>query len=314
MKVSTGEDMWCKLLCCPPHMRPVYAGCMSTELVVAGVSFLFSLGSVWYASRIDREQKDRDAVRTYRFEAQKRLYEQCEPLLFQLAEAAENARGRIHGLARTCRDGHLTEGGEGWLKAAEGYFFLSTLYRLLAPVAVFHMLRRRLTSVDLNVDARIKAQYDLARVLYRSFRDDHDLAEQTPEIDYKIDVRPQGVLWGKLDNALEAMTPPDKDGVPQLVSFGRFEALYKEPAGDPVRQLAYLLVGFHPATHPVLWRMLLAQTQIYETLLAIHRSHGDDPSKDLRSPQHAKIAWRSGTRDRAEVEAAQRYIENRLAA
>jgi len=289
---------------------------MSTELVVASFSFLLSLGSVWYASRIDREQKDRDALRAYRFEARKRLYEQCEPLLFQLAEAAENARGRIHGLARTCRDGNLTADGKGWLVTPEGYFFLSTMYRLFAPVAVFHMLRRRLTSVDLSVDARIKAQYDLARVLYRSFRDDHDIAEQKPEIDYGDDKpRRQGVLWGRLDNALEAMTPPDKDGVPQLISFGRFEALYREPDGEALRQLAYLFVGFHPSTHPVLWRMLVAQVQIYETLLAIHRSHGDEPElKDLRSPQHTKLAWRSGGHDKAEVDAARRYIENQLAA
>lgn len=289
---------------------------MSTELVVAGFSFLLSLGSVWYASRIDREQKDRDALRAYRFEARKRLYEQCEPLLFQLAEAAENARGRIHGLARSCRDGHLSEDGTGWLHVADGYFFLSTMYRLLAPAAVFHMLRRRLTSVDLGVDVRIKAQYDLARVLYRSFRDDHDLAEQKPLIDYPQAKRQQGVLWGKLDNALEAMTPLDKEGAPQLISFGRFEALYKEPEGEPLRELGYLLVGFHPKTHPVLWRMLLAQAQIYETLIAIHRSHGDEPelSTDLRGPQHTKIAWRKDGHDKADVDAARRYIENQLAA
>jgi hypothetical protein len=280
---------------------------------VAGVSFVVSLGTALYTARIDREQKDHDALRTYRFEARKRLYEQCEPLLFQLAEAAENARGRIHGLARTCRDGDLRPDGQGWLAEPNGYFFTSTMYRLLAPVAVFHMLRRRLTSVDLNVDARIKAQYDLARVLYRSFRDDHDLAAQQPIIDYDRDARAQGVYWGKLDNALEAMIVSDEDGIPQLISFGRFETLFDAAEGKALREIAYLFVGFHPSTHRVLWRMLLAQVQIYETLLAIHRSHGD-LSNELRGAQLTKIAWRKDDLDKTEVDAAKRYIQNQLAA
>lgn len=288
---------------------------MSAELVVAGFSFLLSLGSILFAARIDREQKDRDALRAYRFDARKRLYEQCEPVLFQLAEAAENARGRIYGLARSCRDGNLEPGGTGWLEKPEGYYFLSTMYRLLAPVAVFRILRRRLTSVDLNVDARIKAQYELARVLYRSFRDAYELASQSPPLPYKHDTPPcQGLLWGKLDNALEAMTPPDKDGQPQLISFGQFEALYGAPEGEPLREIAELFTKFHPTTHPVLWRMLVAQVQIYETLLVIHESHGDLPSA-LYAPQHTLLAWRAGTEhDKREVAAARSYVDNLLAA
>ncbi len=285
---------------------------MSSELVLAGVAFLCSLGSVWYASTIDRAQKDRDALRTYRFEARKRLYEQCEPVLFQLAEAAELARGRIYGLARTCSHGDLKVDGTGWLEKPGGYFHLSTMYRLFAPISVFRMLRRGLTSVDLSVDARIKALYDLSRVLYRSFRDDHELARQTPPLSYDDEKKAQGVLWGKLDNALEALTPPDKDGAPQLVSFGQFETLYQ--SSPPLREVGTLFVGFHPATHQVLWRMLLAQVQIYETLIAIHRSHGDDPvlPNDLRPPQHTQLAWNRDEHDKREVLAARQYIEGQL--
>lgn len=286
---------------------------MSAELVVAGFSFMLSLGSVLFAARIDREQKDRDALRAYRFDARKRLYEQCEPVLFQLAEAAENARGRIYGLARSCRNGSLEADGSGWLAQAQGYFFLSTMYRLLAPVAVFRILRRRLTSIDLNVDARIKLQYELARVLYRSFRDDHDLAEQKPPLPYVLGKHPrQGVLWGKLDNALEAMTPPDKDGQPQLVSFGQFEALYERHEDESLRQVAQLFVGFHPASHPVLWRMLVAQVQIYETLLAVHGSHGDLP-RALLGPEHSRLAWQKDVEhDKGVVVAARAYVEKLL--
>lgn len=266
-------------------------------------------------------EKDGDAQRAYRFEARKRLYEQCEPLLFQLGEAAENARGRIHGLARTCRTGHLKDNGEGWLAKPEGYFFMSTMYRLLAPAAVFHMLRRRMTTVDLNVDRRIKRQYELSRILYRSFRDQYEIADLKPSLAQNLDR--QGVLWGKLDNALEAMTPPDKDGVPQLITYGRFEQLYEQ--GSPaLREISYLFVRFHPTTHPALWRMLISQLFIYETLIAIHRHHDDDEqvssSSQLSDVQGSKLSYQTrdeqllGTRDQAEVAAARRYVEGRLAA
>jgi hypothetical protein len=292
------------------------------ELVVAGVSFLFSLGSVWYASGVNRAEKDGDALRAYRFEARKRLYEQCEPLLFQLAEAAENARGRIYGIARTCRHDDLKANGDGWLREANGYFFLSTMYRLLAPVAVFQLLRRRLTTVDLNVDRRIKAQYDLSRVLYRSFKDPFKIAEQAPA-HTEGDHAEQGLLWGTLDNALEAMTPPDKDGVPRLISFGQFEKLYAtEGDSGALHEINYLFVGFHPTTHPVLWRMLIAQLYIYETLLDVHRSNDDElrPIADLREPEQPSLSFTVGKerpleqRERAEVVAARRYVERRLAA
>ena len=46
-------------------------------------------------SILEQEGKERDARRDYEYEAKKRLYEECEPLLFQTVELAENARDRI---------------------------------------------------------------------------------------------------------------------------------------------------------------------------------------------------------------------------
>jgi hypothetical protein len=163
-------------------------------------------------------------------------------------------------------------------------------------------------------------KYELARVLYRSFRDDHDLAEQKPPLPYGYKAQPpQGVVWGKLDNALEAMTPPDKDGQPQLMSFGTFEDLYLQE-GKTFGKIAEVFVTFHPTTHPVLWRMLLAQVQIYETLLAIHGSLGELPSAIL-GPQYTELVWKLGGKPdtaeveaaRAEVTAARMYVVDRLA-
>src|SRR5262249_21509942 len=59
-------------------------------------------------AELDEEKKEKDALRDYWYEARKRLYHECEPLLFLLAEVSETARGRIYGLARRAQDGKLS--------------------------------------------------------------------------------------------------------------------------------------------------------------------------------------------------------------
>ncbi|HEY0714780.1 MAG TPA: hypothetical protein VGF45_19015, partial [Polyangia bacterium] len=90
-------------------------------------------------SRIADESAQRSAERAYEFEAKKRLYLECEPLLFQLHLYAEDAVSRIRNLARAGQAGKL--GRNGWL--SNGYYRLSTYYKLLAPLAIFRLMSRR---------------------------------------------------------------------------------------------------------------------------------------------------------------------------
>jgi hypothetical protein len=94
---------------------------------------------------------ERNARRDYEYEARKHLYEVGEPLLFQLAERAEQALYRIYNLAQATRNGKLAVGG--WL-SGPGYYMSSTMYRICAPLAVFRLLQERLTVVDLTLDGR----------------------------------------------------------------------------------------------------------------------------------------------------------------
>jgi len=87
---------------------------------------------------------ERDARRDYQYEARKRLYEQCGPLLFQLSEAAESAYHRVMSLASRAREGNLEPGGTSFLK--DSYFRLSTLYRLFVPAAVLKLRPTRVLS------------------------------------------------------------------------------------------------------------------------------------------------------------------------
>ena len=121
-------------------------------------------------SALAERKSENDARRDYQYEARKRLYQECEPLLFQLSEVSEYAIFRVQSLARTARKGNLSS-SDHWLDGP-GYYMASTIYNLLAPVAVFKLLQRRITFVDLTVEPQIRGQYQLAMAIYVSFTDD----------------------------------------------------------------------------------------------------------------------------------------------
>jgi len=83
----------------------------------------------------------KDARREYEFEARKRLYQEYEPLLFQLTETSENALNRVQSLARSSKNIDL-ENNEGLSKFE--YYAISTIYNLFAPLAIFHMMQKNL--------------------------------------------------------------------------------------------------------------------------------------------------------------------------
>lgn len=60
---------------------------------------------------LDEQKAEKNARRDYEYDARKRLYQECEPLLFQLVELSENALSRIFSLARTSRQGSQSKEG-----------------------------------------------------------------------------------------------------------------------------------------------------------------------------------------------------------
>jgi hypothetical protein len=128
------------------------------------------------------------ARRTYEYEARKKLYHECEPLLFQLSQNARVAIGRIISLARNAREGQLdgTDGAlSGDLREASdrGYYFRSTLYQLLAPLGVCYILQTHLTFQDTSLDPWINRQFLLYEAAYKAFTRDFFFAGLTPTID-----------------------------------------------------------------------------------------------------------------------------------
>jgi hypothetical protein len=248
-------------------------------------------------SSLRDEESTRDARRDYEYEALKRLYTECEPLLFQFFELAEDAESRVRGLARDCRRGNLRPDGAGWL-ADEGYYFNSTAYRFFAPIAAIRILQRRLTAVDLALDSRLKTQYRLLRMLYRSMTEDQSLAQRSPRLPYEPDradqeepdresliaTRPetyvrQGMYRGTLDRLVDAMIIRERD-LERVMSFGEFLQFKQDGKSQlclVMPEVKLLLLGFHPLARPVLWRVLVAQKLIYDALSASRDVGGAGP-------------------------------------
>jgi hypothetical protein len=285
---------------------------------------------------LGEQGKERDAKRAYEYDARQKLYAQCEPLLFQLADLADHGYHRVYSLARSAHLGKLPR----WLNG-DGYYLCSTMYRLLAPLVILRLIQQRLTFVDLTLDAHIAHQYRLLKLLYLTFTDPFDFAAIHPKIEYNPDADDwkikreldeqtywrQGLYLGSLDNAIDALLVMQNDQAVQWKTYGQFESEYKDKSSDTYRRLgdfADVLHRFHPRTRPVLWRMLCTQTLIYKQILESQSEAGGSKSRIgfmsvSPSLPPRGLDWRCDKSEVSEEEAllvpqnvAQEYLRTRL--
>jgi hypothetical protein len=315
---------------------------MDIRIVVALIAALASLAvavATFFSTRSNQrnieqlkaqlaeQQAEKNARRDYEYEARKRLYHECGPLIFQLLEQAELVRNRIHNLARTAAGGNLnTE--KTWL--ARDYYRCSTLHRFIAPLATMKLIQSRLTHVDLSVDTHLHRQYVIGKQVIASFGDDFDLAKlTTPRLVYDPHnadahqlrhIQPdiywqQGIPAGILDNAAESLIAKDADGGAHVMSFAEFETEYAR-ADSTVRRafdrISYLFDGFHPRTRPVLWRLILAQAALYRVLLKMPRDRmpEDGTSNEMVEQLRRLAAFSDGERTQLDWRQAGEEVED----
>jgi hypothetical protein len=256
-----------------------------------------------------------DARRSYEYDALKRVYAQCEPLLFQAGELTEYAMRRIAGLAWAAREGRIRPDGEGWLADRDHYYFRSTVYAVMAPLTTAKILQRRLTTVDLSLEPRLQMQYELLKAASSSFAEDVRLARREPELPYDPDLadpgrpdrgrhlvkeptryRRQGLYRGTLDIVIEKLVHDTEN---RCKSFGEFHEEWRDPMSTLSREsleLTALFTGFHPREQPVLWRCLVAQYLLYDLFLRVQRQPGVREVQELvGGPDDvlARLDWRS---------------------
>lgn len=292
-------------------------------------------------AELNEKDAERNARRDYEYEALKRLYQECSPLLFQLSEQASSAYGRIRGIAESAAQGNLDPGANSWLTSDRyRYYRASTEYRLLAPLATLKLLQQRLTRLDMSLDPEIRLIYSLARQAERVISDDFLLARAvSPELAYephKPDAQllrasnparywQQGVPRGILDSAVETLLVKDSEEQRRVMSFLEFEVARKQTdsvVGKALERISYLFVNFHPGERPILWRVLLATASIYRSIgLLANREHARKGWPDaehllLMSDEETKaFDWRADRNNEAqdfEVSAASVAVKNYL--
>jgi hypothetical protein len=272
-------------------------------------------------SALAEQRAERDAWRDYQYEARKRLYQECEPLFFKLREGSEVARDRIRSLASRARQGRLRESAPSLLER-EGHYATSTYYQLMVPVAIFRLLQRKLTVVDLDLDPIARTQYELAKWLYMTFASEYIFAAADPAIEYTPDLegenrrrdhKPsqfwrQGLARARLDVIAETLIVRDDREGPRCMSYGEFETAYFDQQSelrDIWRPMADIFHLFHPRTRPILWRMLITQIHILTAIiesnrdLEARRSSGDMPKpvRRLTESERSEFDWRMKDED-----------------
>lgn len=284
-----------------------------------------------------------DARLEYEYEALKDLYKTTEPILFQLHELCQQMYERVRSLARTAQQGKLDE-KEGWL-SGPGYYLISTIYTLLAPLAAFKLLQRRITFVDIGLDASIGRRYYVARAIYSMLSEHHELALSfTPVLEYDPNNQDssarrykqpaiywrQGVAGQRLDAAAEAMLV-EVDGAARLRTYHEFESEFRKEKGgkltisETFAPFYDIFLDFHPRSRPVLWRILVTQARLCELFMR-SRAHSERYSwadigdfdlthADVRS----RFDWRKPGDDVSDKEAldvpfaiAEAYLRSRV--
>ena len=321
------------------------AGDVASAWIAAGASIavsLVSLGTaVWSARRSERTERAQDvatreleqlksrlsdenaaasAKRDYEYEARKRLYAELYPLAFQLHEAAHSAHNRILNLALATRGGWLAAGTDNWLTGRDPYYFTSVIYGLIAPLAIYELMTRKLTLLDLTLDADLHRQHFIARAAYEALRSDFNLIDPrypalqfgagneiyAPPEDRPAALPPpaeqrwlwrQGLYSGQISQAVDALLTGD-GAARRSISYAEFakalggadlrtDDVAVGRAGEiksALRPMADVFRDFHPARRPITWRILLAQGACYRAIAALRR--GVTRSDAIRQAAH----------------------------
>jgi hypothetical protein len=281
------------------------------SLVVAIITALFTRRNQRDLERFKAEQQglltEKSALISYKFEARKRLYTECEPIFFQLAEAADVALRQCRRIVTPtgCKElipsrANVDSASGSWMLNCSSEL-IATFYAVFAPLALFHLLREKLTTVDLSLDHGVWFRYRLARELYESIQDDQSLADCTPALPYDPVVPGwrkkrlelprrywwQGLTRGRLDRAVQKLIVPDAN-TRRVVTFGEFEDLYRSiyRGDDPNEQkilgiAANAMYGFTPFDRPVFWRLIMVHVHLHNALC---RPIPVDTEKLARSP------------------------------
>jgi hypothetical protein len=302
------------------------------QLVTAGTSVVAALlasGSALYTafatrranrevellkSALSRESAEEQARRDFEYEARKRVYAECEPIVLKLAESSDYAAARIIGLAdpRRWTELRATRDTRSYWMLSRSSELISTAHALLEPLGLFTLLGEKTTLVDLSHDPRLLEIYRLARAAYQVHMNDYTIAALQPALPYdpvvpgwrdKRAENPatywwQGITRVRLDPAIELCIHRDAGRITTIGEFERrYLELYDTPEDSRAKSLGLFcnpLYDFRPEDRPVYWRMLMCLLLVYRGISRRSRAPAD-----IRTPLRFDF-------DRVDIDALQR--------
>jgi hypothetical protein len=161
------------------------AGCFS--VVAGGFALVQAHRTEQLKSSLQDQLSEKNARREYVYEARKRLYMAVAPAMFQLTELAD---GGLAGVRCLCdpdqrasfriADGRRESLRKEGFIGTTSYEVVHTTYALLAPLAIFRMLQRSMTTFDLSLDRQIYTQWWLVRAGYPAAQREKEISRQKP--------------------------------------------------------------------------------------------------------------------------------------
>jgi hypothetical protein len=227
------------------------------------------------------ENKVKSARVDYEYDARKRLYEEVEPVVFAAHLAAASLRARLITFAERIRSEDISlDKTRNWL-ATDPYFLQSTAYRIFLPMVYHHNISKRISHYDFTLEPLIGRKFIALAVFDEIPTGDFDLAAMVePKLPYApyADVSDterrrhfakhtfQGVVRGDVQRFTALMTLVE-DGKRLPTEWYQFEQQLADadsPLSKAFTPIRDILFNFHPESHPIVWRALIAYVLLAE--------------------------------------------------
>lgn len=302
--------------------------------------------SIYFKSRADRQiemlkaelgydSKIKSARIDYEYEARKRLYKEVEPILFAAQLAAKSLGGRLASFTHRIRDGYITlDKRTNWL-TIDQYFQQSTAYWIFLPMTYYRHISRNISQFDISLDPVIGkkfmvlgifqsipvadfilAQMECATIPYDPYnKDANNKVRNADPAQYRF----QGIVRGDVERIVSMMMTDDERLAPlEWFMFERQLGTANSDLHEAYKPVKDILANFHPMTHPVVWRAMIAYVLLCDFFTKAQEFSLDE--FDALAPQSdwMRFDYRATDREineavpRGHYEAARTYVRDRL--
>lgn len=196
--------------------------------------------------QVEASLGDLAAQRQYALDARKRLYTAIGPLCFQLLLACRDLAVRVqgHGL------------GRGYDLNIDGYYGLSTLFRVLRPLCLAELVERQIAYADFAVDS---GAVDLLRFKKSAFAafSGGSLVEGHPDVNWSYQV--QHVFFDHIGRCANMMIVEEPEGHERALRYHEFDGLLRDKDGTAaLSPFPAIFDGMTPKAKPLFWTRLVA--------------------------------------------------------